>query len=474
MNALAAFSEWGCEDRLSGPAFTDMQAAVGWFRKRDAYLAAGLQMSCGAAAGGIHAVAEIERGAVVASVPLSLLITQATAHAEPELRGITGTNLMALFLLRHNRSGMEFHAYVAKLPRQLDQTHRWSDEELSMLEASDLVAHSQSRQRAVDRHHAALPNAVRPSSLEAWGWALGQVWARSHTVEIGSGREGALAPLLDAFNHALRPNVAPAAVEAGRYVLRASRAVARGEELSVPYGGGGPLSNARLLFDYGFCLPDNESDDVALPLACTGEHQPKQPPSAPQLQLLRALRLEGPGARARLSHRSRPRPRSGGEGSAAEGGAADRADQADLPPRQALLFGRVCTLAEAELAAVAASLTQGGDNASPRPARPAWLGWSSAQLATHAPTVHFLRAAIRRREQEYTSPLERDEAARQRRRGMRHDCTEATQEAEGCGELPPREACAIEVRLAEKRILRGWREWAEARLRGLEASHDEL
>ena len=220
MNALAVFPAWGCEDRLSAPAFADMSAVIGWFRERDALLAAGLQMGCGAAAGGIHAVEEITRGAVVASIPLSLLITQATAHAEAELRGVRGgTNLMALFLLRHNRSGSAFHAYVAQLPRQLDQTHCWSDEELSMLEASDLVAHSRSRRRAVERHHEALPSSVRPSSPEALGWALGQVWARSHTVDVGSGPEGALAPLLDMFNHALRPNVLPAAVEGSRCVL---------------------------------------------------------------------------------------------------------------------------------------------------------------------------------------------------------------------------------------------------------------
>ena len=95
MNALAAFTSWGCEDRLSGPAFADLSAVIGWLRERDAWLAAGAQLSCGAAAGGIHAVADIPRGAVVASIPLSLLITQATAHAEAELRGVRGgTNLV--------------------------------------------------------------------------------------------------------------------------------------------------------------------------------------------------------------------------------------------------------------------------------------------------------------------------------------------------------------------------------------------
>lgn len=297
-------------------------------------------------------------------------------------------------------------------------------------------------------------------------------------------------------------------------MLRASRAVARGEELSVPYGGGGPLSNARLLFDYGFCLPDNQADDVALPLACDPSHAAELPPSsAPpppsvsrlqlaQRRLLQLLRLDGPGATARLSRRSRPRPRGSGGGGAPAGGGARggtvEGEQGALPPRQVLLFSLVCTLAEAELAAAAASLAQEtptGDGGDARPARPAWLGWSDAQLATHGPTVRFLRAALISREGEYASPLEADEAAaeaRQRRRGSgtrrdgHPDCTDARREggAQDCDELPelpelhvelpPREACAVEVRLAEKRILRGWREWAEARLLGAEAPHDEL
>ena len=305
----------------------------------------------------------------------------------------------------------------------------------------------------------------------------------------------------------------------------------------MPYGGGGPLSNARLLFDYGFCLPDNQADDVALPLACDHNHAAEPPPShatpppavsrlqLQQRRLLHALRLDGPGATARLRRRSRPRPRGSGEGGAAaadgaKDGAAvgaaegergeqgEQGEQGELPPRQALLFGLVCTLAEAELAAAAAYLAQEAPTGGgPQPARPAWLGWSDAQLATHAPTVHFLRAALVSREREYASPLDADEAAaeaaavaRQRRRGTRRDahseslCTEATRDrgSQGCGELPelpnvelpnvelpnvelpPREACAVEVRLGEKRILRGWREWAEARLPGPEALHDEL
>ena len=77
----------------------------------------------------------------------------------------------------------------------------------------------------------------------------------------------------------------------------------------MPYGGGGPLSNARLLFDYGFCLPDNRADDVALPLACDGDHaaapRPSDatpPPSASRLQLREgATRLFSP-ARATYYH----------------------------------------------------------------------------------------------------------------------------------------------------------------------------
>ena len=49
--------------------------------------------------------------------------------------------------------------------------------------------------------------------------------------------------------------------------LRAVRRLEAGEGATVPYGASGSnLPNARLLFDYGFCLEANPNDDVSLPL----------------------------------------------------------------------------------------------------------------------------------------------------------------------------------------------------------------
>ena len=88
-----------CSHTLSEPAYAALTALVGWLARKQAYLAPGLRFSC-RTVGGIEAAAELEQGEVVASVPLSLLITQDSALAEdPQLSGLSGTNLMALFLL---------------------------------------------------------------------------------------------------------------------------------------------------------------------------------------------------------------------------------------------------------------------------------------------------------------------------------------------------------------------------------------
>ena len=156
-----------------------------------------------------------------------------------------------------------------------------------------------------------------------------------------------------------------------------------------------------------------------------------------------------------------------------------RPDGGDEPlPKQALLIGRVCALAAPELAATASSLKP----ASPaEPAQlPEWAGHPAEQLAEHEPTLRFLRGVLSKREAAYALPLEHEAVWRERRRA----CAEAEPPpaesppsrvlkpaaAGACRALPPRQACALEVRLAEKQILRAWREWVDARLPGWDAA----
>ena len=64
---------------------------------------------------------------------------------------------------------------------------------------------------------------------------------------------GVMAPILDLANHSARPNCALATGKGGVLALVAQRRVESGEPLSISYG---PASDAQLLLDYGFTLPE--------------------------------------------------------------------------------------------------------------------------------------------------------------------------------------------------------------------------
>ena len=235
------------------------------------------------------------------------------------------------------------------------------------------------------------------------------VWSRSHTVSLPrSGRQGALAPLVDMFNHALQPNLGAASTEVERadgiaaLVVRASQPLGSNEEATVPYGGSGPLSSARLLMDYGFCVEEDVHDDVALPL-------PLPRPADPRAQVLRRLRLLPPDT---------PPPRLQGGG-------------APLP-LEAVVYARIATVdppEEAHAEAMAA-MTDLED---------------FARHASGLPQVRrFLHAACQARLHEYATSVSEDTALL--------EAAKATSD----GAARERLRCAIVVRRSEKRILESW------------------
>ena len=408
-------------------------AFAAWLEGAGGWLAPSLQITCDSKSSGRGVVvrdrATLSAGDIAVRLPFSLLITESTARAVPNLgaAGLSSTNLIAAFLLEENT---RWRPYVDALPRQIETTLRWTEAELAELQASDLRFHSLTRQRAVARHHASLKSLG--VGLDEFGWALSVVWSRSHTLllpdppsEFRAGgpprQQGALAPLLDLFNHAAAPSLGAATtdVENGVLEIRAARALGGGEACTVPYGAGvAGLPSARLLMDYGFCPAENAHDDVALPLGCDG---------AAARELLRRLRLD-----------DAPPPRLGypprGGGAAAE------------PPMQALLVARACTLAPA--AAEAALESEAATRA-------ALLQMPAATLAADAAVRAFLAAAVARRLAEYATTADADAAA-----------LEATPPP------PPRRRCALVVRLGEKRVLEAW--GRALRGTGTAAPHDEL
>ena len=67
-------------------------------------------------------------------------------------------------------------------------------------------------------------------------------------------------------------------------VLRAERALTKGEEITISYGS---KSNEELLYLYGFALPNNPNDRVTLPVSLA----PDDPLLDEKLTLLRSLEL---------------------------------------------------------------------------------------------------------------------------------------------------------------------------------------
>jgi hypothetical protein len=401
----------------------NLSALATWLIVGGAWLSPKLAVTCGENGRGIVAIEPLGAREDVARVPLSLILTNDAALVEdPVLSefGASGTNLAALGLLRQRAPGRRWEPFTRALPRAYTSTLAWSDSEIEELQASDLVAQTRVRAGAIARHLRALaqklPPALVPSPAD-FRWALSLVWSRAHTVALPEGRQGALVPLLDLMNaDFVAPSTEAAATVGDHMVVRTARRLAAGEAVTAPYGGG-PLSNARALLDYGFCVPDNPHDDVALPLAlpaCPGDGA---------YSALDALQLLPPSPPPRLS-----------------------TNVLLLPPELAAT-ARVCSMPPAEAAAVARAAARN------EPGIRARLG-APLSAAADAAAIKYLDLAITDRIGGYATREAGDEAA----------LRDAEQLAAN-----DRMRCALTVRLSEKRILRAHLE----RLRGLRA-RDEL
>ena len=362
---------------------------------------------------------QLSAGDIAVRLPFSLLITESTARAVPKLgaAGLSSTNLIAAFLLEENT---RWRPYVDALPRQIETTLRWTEAELAELQASDLRFHSLTRQRAVARHHASLKSLG--VGLDEFGWALSVVWSRSHTLLLDRrqvpGRRprgsGALAPLLDLFNHAAAPSLGAATtdVENGVLEIRAAQALGGGEACTVPYGTGvAGLPSARLLMDMASVRRTMRTTTSRCRSAATARRRASCSAACGSPTRRHPPRL--PAARRR---------RCGGR----DAGAARRARvHAGAGAEAALEAGRARRCSSA-----------GGD-------------------ARRGAAVAFLAAAVARRLAEYATTADADTAA-----------LEATPPP------PPRRRCALVVRLGEKRVLEAW--GRALRGTGTASLHDEL
>ena len=107
-------------------------------------------------------------------------------------------------------------------------------------------------------------------------------------------------------------------------MLRADRHIAKGDEVTVPYGRGRGVPNAQLMMEHGFCDAHNPFDDVASRYSCTASDAKVKPSHACDYCL--------PPRRRRAFARHR-----------------------DTLPPEAVVFARLATIAPSEAAPLEAS-----------------------------------------------------------------------------------------------------------------------
>ncbi|KAK9471265.1 uncharacterized protein V1510DRAFT_404245 [Dipodascopsis tothii] len=159
--------------------------------------------------------------------------------------------------------------YMAALPRRFTTPLFFTPADEPYLAGTNLAGEAAAREREWRAEWAAVA-AEPPDRLPAacsWDlylWACTVLTSRAFPSTLFGEPESypVLVPLVDALNHRPREAVEWAVGPAGM-ALVAAAARPCGAELFNNYG---PKGNEELLMGYGFCLPDNEFDTVALRL----------------------------------------------------------------------------------------------------------------------------------------------------------------------------------------------------------------
>jgi hypothetical protein len=338
-------------------------------------------------------------------------------------------------------------AYFDFLPKhdELDVPLLWEEDRLALLEGSPTLEQIEQRRSFTRAVHEALfgedgGNLVGMEAataqpfestiplapvLEAeYAWASSVLLSRAtsggarRAAAAAAGGSAAppftLVPMMDCINHSLDPNSEytydPVA---GDYTVTTTRAVSKDEEITISYG---PLSNSRLMRLYGFALPSNPHDTVAL-----------YTPQSPALQGW-PVKAEGSKAPATfsLSTEGAVQPKHAVQWSARAAELLPRigelaASSGSLPPRllgarALLLEGEAAKHVEQLIAAMGgADIASGGDEA-----LLSWLGQfdqfaASGQMPQDVlrPVVHAVLTDCLAALERYPTTLEQDDTALQ-------------------------------------------------------------
>jgi SET domain len=171
-----------------------------------------------------------------------------------------------------------FRPYLNTLPEESSfegLPRFWPDDDLKYLQGSPLLERVQSQKRGIESDHRRVRDEWKKlgksdesfPSLEAFNYRLAAVSSRAFAGfgSIADKNEDdmniAMVPLLDLCNHCRGKSETKnlSYCQAGSMiVVTASQPITAGESLRITYGA---RSNAQLLLNYGFCIPDNNEPD---------------------------------------------------------------------------------------------------------------------------------------------------------------------------------------------------------------------
>lgn len=206
---------------------------------------------------------------VIATLPRSLRIGQNTACKRLGIPSISpDLSALSLFLLDVLLFGSDdnddvrcdnFHHYVACLPRRCanalfmseSELNKWSNQGGDYKEAIARVqSQGESCMQYIQNCLSSRNNNNSISCLSkdlALCWAVSMVQSRSHG--FGTTRSRWLTPIFDFCNHSTEPNCTVEGDAYGQLVLKTTRCITAGEELTIDYM---EPDDAKLVATYGF------------------------------------------------------------------------------------------------------------------------------------------------------------------------------------------------------------------------------
>ncbi|KAI5693865.1 hypothetical protein M8J75_006978 [Diaphorina citri] len=239
---------------------------------------------------GLMTKTALKKGDILVKIPFHLLITAHTVckseiydYLDKNVK-YDGHEILAFYLVweRHMNKDSFWYPYINTLPQQLSTPLFWSKEPInlpkfileeiegsrnSMKEShSHFLNHIVCKQKVCDHCKLALDEIFNEKDF-IWAWCI----VNTRAIYIPPEKDLhnisnslALAPFLDLFNHVPSAQVEAMLIQTeNSYQVKTLVPVSKYDQVFIEYGA---HSNLKLLIDYGFTVPNNQHDAIALSL----------------------------------------------------------------------------------------------------------------------------------------------------------------------------------------------------------------